>query len=192
MEHLRVIVRTVCQEPSQVKLYSLHIDGSDQSLPSLGTLAELSPFTNAPRPLVVACTFETDQSLVASSMIAAVHYGIMKDGLRCSNKSVSCGHFTTPSLLAYIHRRLVFTTHTVESPWVSQTFKLVTEAATHFTFVLSTLLLIGTPVHETYGRGSYCSAFREFMKCQYGIVKGFHMQRMIPAILAAAYSGTLY
>jgi hypothetical protein len=129
-------------------------------------------------------------------MIAAVHYGIMKEGLRCSSKSALCGHFTTPSLLAYIQRRWVFITQTAEGPWASQRFnlilQLVTEAATHFTFVLSTLLLIGTPIHETYGRGSYCSAFREFMKCQYGIVKGFHMQRMFPAILAAAYSGTLY
>lgn len=194
LEALRRVIRHVSQDPAQVNLFTLDIDGSDQALPSLGTLAELSPFTNAPRPSLIACTFTNDQTLMASSLVAAIHHGAVEEGLRHSCKLSTnhavCGLYTTPSLPAYVRRRLASITHASSCSW-EWALQLATEAATHFTFLLSTLLLIGTPIHESYGRGSYCSAYRELMKCQYGAVRGFHHQRIFPALLGAAYSGML-
>lgn len=174
----------------------MDIDGSDCVLPSLGTLAALSPFTNWPRPRLVACTQTWERTLPVSTVLEAVQNGVQTDDLAWSRKNVGCGHYTISSFFAYMYRRSVpIMRKPTKSPGPTQalsTLQLATEAATHFMFLFSFLLLVGTPVHEVYGRGKYCSAFRELVKCEYGRVEGFNSVRVFPAVVAGVYSGTLH
>lgn len=193
---LRRVLRDVCRDPSRVHHYTLDIDGSDHVLPSLGTLAKLNPFTYSPRPLLIACTLKQEHAFPISIVLAAVHDGILNESLRCSGKDTVCGHHATPSLLAYVRRRMgSIMQKPARGRWPVQrwyiTLQFATEAATHFVFLFSFLLLVGTPIHKHYGRGSYCSAFRELMRCAYGNVQGFDFDRVFLALIASFYSGTL-
>jgi peptidoglycan/LPS O-acetylase OafA/YrhL len=149
----------------------LTVDGSDDVLPSLGTLAELnfqSPLSRRPCLLVGSASLQ--QKLTSTTTFAALEHGTHSSEylslapVSSSSLPPSLGaYYTTPSLGSYLGRRRAFVKRaTVGWAWGEKTaeaLRLVCEGAFHLAFVVAWAVVVGTPVHIYYAPGNYCNFY---------------------------------
>ena len=154
-----------------VVAFPLAIDGSDDALPSLGTLAELnfhSPLSRRPCLLVGSASLQ--QRLSSNTTFAALEHGTLSSEYLSVAPAASPSlppslgvYHTTASLNSYLGRRRAFVKRaTVGWVWESkmmEAVRFVCEGALHLSFVLALAVVIGTPVHTYYAPGNYCNFY---------------------------------
>jgi len=154
-----------------VVAFPLTVDGSDDVLPSLGTLAELNFQTPlSRRPCLLVGSASLQQKLTSTTTFAALEHGthpseyLSLAPVASPSLPPSLGaYYTTPSLGSYLGRRRAFVKRaTVGWVWGEKTaeaLRLVCEGAFHLAFVVALAVVIGTPVHLYYAPGNYCNFY---------------------------------
>lgn len=103
--------------------------------------------------------------------------------------------FATPSLTAYINRRLSFakraSVNFTKAEKTAESFRLLLESAFHFGFVLAMVLIIATPVHIFYFPGNYCN-FYWSNTCTNGMPLLLNVFRAICTVAASLYTSKHY
>ncbi|TFJ81957.1 hypothetical protein NSK_006625 [Nannochloropsis salina CCMP1776] len=182
-----------------VVAFSLGVDGSDEVLPSLGTLAELNfqaPLSR--RPCLLVGTAALHRKLSSYATFAALEHGTPGSDLLIlapapsSSLPLSLGTFhSTPSLTAHLARRRAFlkraTVDWTSTEMAVEAFRLLCESAFHLGFVLAFAVVIGTPVHIVYAPGNYCN-FYWSNQCTNGVAEGMYLSRVIMTCICAIYT----
>lgn len=184
------------ESEEEVTIVNTAIDGTDEVIPTIYTITSFNPLGpryNGIIPSILVSGWKAHTLFSATSLSEALAFGRSPTAQRAflKSKPVEGVYHSDINFQDMYDQRRECIANLVTTKQAHWLLHLYSEFAMHAAFILSTIVMLGTPVYEYYNQGNFCYYGSGF-DCSNGNGSGHSYTRLAITTLCAIYTGIYF